>query len=208
MDDATRLMADQLSRMRGMTGLYHRLFFSDVTRTTLLVLALFVAGWTVAEEAFLLIPVVALIGAVQTAFDSSYLVFARTYARALEGELNRQVGRRVLVAAEMEHSFLFPLDSKKIVTIPLAGPQSWFSFVTAFYTVVGAAAYIFGLVLGWDTLSTAPTAMTVGYLASLIGVTVAALAVGWWWFVGGVGERRLADVLDDAFGPLEGDAHA
>jgi len=35
------------------------------------------------EEAFLLVPVVALFGAPVTAFDASYLVFSRHYATAL-----------------------------------------------------------------------------------------------------------------------------
>jgi hypothetical protein len=61
----------QLSRMRAMTAMYHRRFFLDVNPTTVLILVLFVVGWWGVEEAFLLVPVVALIGAVQTAFDSS-----------------------------------------------------------------------------------------------------------------------------------------
>jgi hypothetical protein len=38
------------------------------------------------------------------------------------------------------------------------------------------------------------------YLVGVVGLTVAALAFGVWWFVAGVGERRLAAVLEDRFG--------
>lgn len=200
MDDRTRIAATQLSRMRGMTAMYHRRFFLDVNITTVLILALFVVGWFGAEPAFLLIPVVALIGAVQTAFDSSYLTFARWYAAYLERYLNERLGARIHVAAELENTYLFELGSPKIVTIPIAGGFTWFSFVTIFYTVIGALAYVFGLVLGWEALATAPIGLMVLYLASLFGVTLAALLVGTWWFATGEGERRLAAVLEDRFG--------
>lgn len=67
------LANDQLRRMRGMTGYYHGRFFSDMRAVAVGVLALFVLGWSVAPEAFLLVPVVAILGANQAAFDSSYL---------------------------------------------------------------------------------------------------------------------------------------
>lgn len=190
----------QLSRMRGMTAMYHRRFFLDVNLTTVLVLALLVVGWWGVEPAFLLVPVVALIGAVQTAFDSAYLVFARWYAAYLERYLNDRLGERIHVAAELEATYLFDLGTTKIVTIPVGRGFTWFSYVTIFYTVVGALAYVFGLVLGWDTLMAAPVPIAILYFAGLFGLTIASLLVGIWWFVGGEGERRLQLVLDRRFG--------
>ena len=70
--------------MRGMTRYYHEQFFSDIRLQVLVTVALFVVGFWEVEGAFLLIPVVALYGAVQTAFDASYLIFARQYAARLE----------------------------------------------------------------------------------------------------------------------------
>jgi len=200
MDDRTQIAAMQLSRMRGMTAMYHRRFFLDVNITTVLILALFVVGWFGAEPAFLLVPVVALIGAVQTAFDSSYLSFARWYAAYLERYLNQRLGERIHVAAELENAYLFELGSRKIVTIPVAGGFTWFSFVTIFYTVIGAFAYVFGLVLGWNALTSAPVGVTALYLAGIFGVTLAAVLVGAWWFVSGEGERRLQSILETRFG--------
>ena len=190
----------QLSRMRGMTAMYHRRFFLDVNLATVLILVLFVVGWWGVEQAFLLVPVVALIGAVQTAFDSSYLVFARWYASYLERYLNERVGERIHVAAELEDAYLFELGAPKIVTIPIGGGFTWFSYVTVFYTVIGAFAYLFGLVLGWDTLMAAPLPIILLYSLGLYGMTIASLLVGIWWFVGGEGERRLQRVLEDRFG--------
>ncbi len=199
MTDPTRLAADQLARMRGMNRYYHERFFSDVRFTTAAVATLFVVGFWQVRQAFLLIPVLALIGAVQTAFDASYLIFSRHYAEALERRLNDSAGEYVLIAHRMENDYLFPLNEPKIVTASLGKGFSWFGFMTLFYTVVGVVAFGFGLALGWESLTDAGTAWTTAYLATL-GATVAwSLATGWWWFVKGTGEARLQRVIGDHF---------
>ena len=200
MTDSTRLAEQQLRRMRGMTGLYHKQFFRDITLTTVSVITLFVVGWWAVPHAFLLIPVVSLMGAVQTAFDSSYLIFARWYALYLERYLNGQAGERILVAASLESTYLFPLRARKIVTIPLGPGFSWFSLVTVVYTVIGALAYVFGLVLGWEVLTSATPSIQALYLIPLVAITVLVMVVGIWWFVGGEGERRLEATLETEFG--------
>jgi hypothetical protein len=200
MEPTLTIAAQQLGRMRGMTGMYHRRFFFDINVTTVLVLVLLVVGWWSVPEAFLLVPVVALIGAVQTAFDASYLIFARTYAARLEQSINTTIGDDILVAAELEHVYLFPLKTRKVVTIPMDGSFSWFSFVTVFYTLIGVAAFGFGLALGWDVLRSGPPALGTTYLILVVGLAVAAVATGGWWFIGGEGERRLNRVLDERMG--------
>jgi hypothetical protein len=199
MVDAAFLAHHQLGRMRAMTGMYHRQFFRDITMITGLVLALFLLGWWGIEQAFLLVPVITLIGAVQTAFDSSYLILARWYASYLERELNGIAGAEVLIGARLEDEYLFPLAATKVVTIPLDRHFSWFSFVTVFYAVLGAMAYGFGLGAGWTVLSELSAASRALYLLPLLTLTAASLTVGLWWFVGGEGERRLAKVLDNEF---------
>jgi hypothetical protein len=199
MDERTRVAAQQLSRMRGMTALYHKRFFFDVNFTTVLIVALLVVGWWEVDPAFLLVPVVALMGAVATAFDASYLIFARWYAAYLERYLDDRLGERILVGAELEDTYLFELGATKVVTIPLDGGFTWFSFMTIFYTVIGALAYVVGIALGWDVLLDAPAGLFIVYLVGLVGLTFAALATGIWWFVGGEGERRLRKVLDERF---------
>jgi hypothetical protein len=205
MDSTLTIAAQQLGRMRGMTALYHRRFFFDINLTTVVTFALFIVGWWGIPEAFLLIPVTALIGAVQTAFDASYLIFARTYAARLEAFINDELDAHVLAAAAMEDAYLFPLGTRKVVSVPLDGTFSWFAFVTLFYTIVGAASFAFGLALGWDTLRSGSEAMGALYLVLLIGLGIGAIATGVWWFVGGTGERRLQRVLDAAFGPIDAD---
>ena len=199
MTDAASLAAAQLRRMRGMNRYYHERFFADVRFVIIGVTALFVVGWWEVPLAFLLIPPLALIGAAQTAFDASYLIFSRHYAERLERYLNERTESTVLIAHELEANYLFPLSSRKIVTAAFGRQFSWFGFMTLFYTALGVLAFAFGLALGWHSLIDAGTGWALAYLASLGATGIAALVVGWWWFVGGVGERRLSSVLDEYF---------
>jgi hypothetical protein len=199
MDDSVNLAAQQLARMRGMNAAYHQRFFSDVRFTLALELLLFAAGYAIDPRLFLAIPVVALVGAAQTAFDASYLIFSRQYATRLEQHLNATTGSDVLVAHKLEDAYLFPLDTRKVVTMPVGSPGTWFGFMTFFYTALGIGAYLSGLIAAWPVLINADRrAISALYLVSLGALTLAALVVGSRWFVGGEGERRLRDVLDAA----------
>lgn len=198
--DATALARAQLGRMRGMTRYYHGRFFSDVRFTTAAVLALFALGFWEVPEAFLLIPPVALLGAAQTAFDASYLIFARHYAAHLEAYLNAVVGTRVLVGARLEDRYLFPLHDRKIVAVAFGAGFSWFGFMTLLITSAGIAAFGFGMALGWETLREAGAGWAIAYVATIGAALLAALGVGVWWFVGGAGERRLTEILEGEFG--------
>lgn len=194
--DRVAIINAQLQRMRGMTRYYHERFFSDVRSTTIIVISLFGAGWiTDRAELFLLVPVICLIGANQTAFDASYLIFARTYASSLEREINADLGGTALLGARLEDEYLFPLGTAKIVTIPLKGPQSWFGWMTALYTLLGGAASVVALAIGWATLSGHGRIWVAAYLLVVGGLTLASAAFGVWWFALGTGERRLREIL-------------
>lgn len=178
-----------------MTALYHKRFFADVRFVLVLIVGLLAAGYWGVPELFLFVPFVALWGAVQTAFDASYLILARQYAAALERWINRRLGHELLVGGRLEDVYLFPLGSAKIVTIPLRGPMTWFGFVTAFTTVGGLVAAGAGLWAGWSVLTGLSAVATAAYGVTLGVLAASALAVGWWWFVGGTGERRLEEAL-------------
>lgn len=189
-----RVAAQQLGRMRGMTRYYHERFFSDIRYSTIGSVALFVVGWWAVPEAFLLIPIVALLGATMTAFDASYLIFARHYAAKLEKQLNESMGTELLVAAKLEESYLFPLNETKLVTASFS-PFSWFSYMTLFFTALGVITFGFGLALGLPVLTDHGSTWLAWYLTLLAVLTWSALFVGWWWFVSGAGEKRLSDIL-------------
>ena len=179
-----------------MTRYYHERFFSDVRFTSVATIALFVLGWGWVPEAVLLIPVVTLFGAAMTAFDASYLLFARHYSARLERDINAEIGPETLLAARVEDVYLFPLNTTKLVVAGFGSSFTWFGFMTLFITLLGIAAFGFALVLGLPVLSDHGDSWVIGYLGTLGAFTVGALAVGWWWFVRGEGERRLRSVLD------------
>lgn len=183
-----------------MTRYYHERFFSDIRNTTLLVLGLLVVGWAGIEEAFLLVPVATLLGGNQTAFDASYLLFARHYAARLETDLNAGVRNKVLVGADLEDRYLYPLNERKLVTAHLGSGFSWFGWMTLLYTLSGALAFGSGIALGWPVLVVAGTGWQAFYSAAIGVIAAASLVIGGWWFVGGAGERRLRQVLDEEFG--------
>jgi len=194
------LAGRQLARMRSMNRYYHERFFGDIRTVTLLILGLFIGGWTLTPEIFLLIPVVALLGANQTAFDASYLIFSRHYSAVLEDEINSAMRKRVLVGAEMEDRYLFRLGARKIVVAGLGKDFTWFGWMTLLYTIVGLGSFGVGLTLGWSTLAEAGTGWSVFYTTTLAALTLASFLVGWWWFVTGAGERRLRAVTENSFG--------
>lgn len=179
--------------MRGMTRYYHQRFFADTRHTALGIITLLLIGFWAVPEAFLLVPVVALLGANQTAFDASYLFMARRYAAALEGEINSAMRRKILVGAELEDRYLVPLDSTRLVGLAFGRGFSWFGWMTGLYTALGIAAFVAGIWLGWDILGSVGR---IAYLIVLGTLTVGSLIVGWWWFVAGEGQSRLDEVIE------------
>jgi hypothetical protein len=186
--------------MRGMTRYYHERFFSDIRNTTLLVLGLLVIGWAGIEEAFLLVPIAVLLGGNQTAFDASYLHFSRHYAATLESEINAGVRKKVLVGADLEDRYLYPLNERKLVTAHFGSGFSWFGWMTLLYTLTGALALGAGIALGWPVLVTAGNGWPAFYLVAVGAIATGSLVIGRWWFVNGAGEARLREVLETEFG--------
>ncbi len=183
-----------------MNAAYHRRFFSDIRFTVVATVAILALGAGLDDVFYLAVPVVALLGAAQTAFDASYLIFSRHYATRLERYLNSRVEEPVLVANLLEDSYLFPLGKRKIVTLALGSGFSWFGWMTALYTLTGVAAYGTGAYLSLRVLEDIGSrTLAAVYLISLAGLTVFTLGVGLWWFVGGEGERRLTTILDAEF---------
>ncbi len=196
---ALAVARDQLGRMRGMTAMYHRRFYSDVWLTAALYFGVFAVAELGADGAVVVLPFIALFGATITAFDASYLVFARQYASRLEVYINERIGEEVLIGGRLEDTYLFPLDRPKVVTIAAGSGFSWFGWVTVSYTAMGIIGYLFGMVLALEAIAT--TAAVVWLLVALLPLTAATLVVGLWWFVGGEGEARLRSQLDAVFGP-------
>jgi hypothetical protein len=74
--------------------------------------------------------------------------------------------------------------------------------MTILYTMLGVLSAGAALALGWHALRAAGDGWVVFYLGALGGIFVASLAVGWWWFLSGVGERRLRAVFEAQLGSV------
>jgi hypothetical protein len=196
------LAVAQLGRMRAMNAKYHARFFADIRYSITASLALFVSAAALDGRLLALIPLVAVIGAAQTAFDASYLIFSRQYATRLERWLNQELSTEVLVANRLEEAYLFPLDKPKVVTLAWGSGFTWFGFMTAFYTVIGASVFVVGLVGGAGAIASSNRVFSVAYVLAMAVITLLTLGAGWWWFLGGVGERRLRQILDETFPPV------
>ncbi|MDF1595578.1 MAG: hypothetical protein P1T08_05720 [Acidimicrobiia bacterium] len=201
MEPKMQIAVQQLARMRGMTAMYHRQFFADVRFTLVIGIGTVVVAVVYDRRLIAFLPIIALIGAAQTAFDASYLIFARHYARSLEGYLNRTLKEEILVAARLEDAYLFPLDRPKLVTLPLSGGLTWFGFMTALYTAFGVGFFVVGMILAYDAL---PAQWNDVYLGVMALVTAISFAVGWMWFWRGEGEARLRAILDDYPSSVDG----
>ena len=184
--DNLKVLNDQLIRMRQMNRYYHQQFLTDVRLIMIITIAMLVF---VNELTFYLLPFVALFGAVLLSFHAHYLIFSRNFSQYLEMAINKANGQNTLIAHELENSYFFPIQEKKIVVAGLGSSFSWFSFVTLFITGYGVAIYIYGLLnINFSD--------SFYYTLVLSGITLITLTTGIWWFVLGVGEKRLKKIYE------------
>ena len=116
-------------------------------------------------------------------------LFSRNFSQYLEKAINKESGQNTLIAHELENSYFFPIQEKKIVVAGLGSSFSWFSFVTLFITGYGVAIYIYGLLnINFSD--------SFYYTLVLSGITLITLTTGIWWFVLGVGEKRLKKIYE------------
>lgn len=201
MDETARveidLLARQLARMRGMQYAYNRKFFSLLLLSVVAIALAFttasLAGW-----------VLLAFGLVTAGFTASFFLhfsdFARTHARAIETRINTLLGRRVLLASEIEADYFYPHETSKISGFVPNRPATFFSMFTLHFTAIwaGAIAAAWWNVLGelglWRGLP--PIVLFTGWTA----LNVAFLLK---WFDGDA-ERRIAGMLRAAYDPPEG----
>lgn len=182
------LLASQLGRMRSMQYAYNRKFFSLLMMTVLAIASAFgfasVSGWILL--AFGLVT-----AGVTASFFLHFSDFARTHARAIEMRINRLVGRRVLLASEIEADYFYPHETAKISGFVPNRTDTFFSMFTLHFTVVWSAA----IAVAWWKVLTA-----VGFWSTLLPFAVFAVwALGnvaflLRWFSGDA-ERRIAKTL-------------
>lgn len=128
----------QLGRMRAMQYAYHRKFFAWMALVFVLLVVLFLFG---GDRGLCLMPFVVVTAGVQAAFFLHFCDFARVHAQALEGKLNALLGTRVLMGAELEADYFYPLPAARIAGFVPSDPGSFFSVYTLHWCALWAAAF-------------------------------------------------------------------
>ena len=179
---------EQLSRMRSMNKYYHDQFLLDV-RILFVLNTIFVYLALNNILAIYLIPLISLFGSVLLSFHAYFLIFSRHYTEFIEKKINNEFEDSVLIAHELENDYFFPINERKIVVAVLNKGFTWFSFVTLFITIYGVSSYI------WAITQIINNNLNMNYIYFILGVTFITLVVGYWWFLSGIGEKRLERVF-------------
>jgi hypothetical protein len=194
--DELRLLADQLTRMRGMLFGYSERFFERIRTYLLITLALLViSGSGIFAGAVIAVPFLVPFAFLETGYLFFYTVFARRHAEYLERAINARLGRDVLVAHRLEAAYFYPPDTPKIAAISLGNPGGMMSAMTIGYTAGAALLWLAGMrglldVEQRDLLVPLAIVWTVAIAAYLL---VSSLSRH--------DERRLLAELDAAYGP-------
>jgi hypothetical protein len=196
MSDLERLRYDawtrQLERMRAMQYAYHRKFFG------LLLVSTLVGGVALAwGSVFSLIAVC--FGLVTTGVSAAFLLhfcnFARTHARALEGQINRLLQQRTLIASELEADYFYPPQSP-VLDVGELWPSRFFDFYTRHFCGLWAIMTGWALWQLWHHLLPEPFLVLMLAWAAWAGVNVVYVQT---WFRGAA-EQRMAERLKAELG--------
>lgn len=200
--DALRVLEAQLGRMRGMVYRYYALFYRFVSVGLIAVGVLFVGSfWPPTQAGSLLLPFVILYVGFHASYLFSYVVFARTYAAAIERRINRHLGAEVLVAHHLEEAYFGAPGDPRLVAASLRRPLTFLAAETWHFTVAGAALFVAGTLLGNVTVQRLGEPWTQLYVPVVIGWAVLNGAYLAWYFIGRRDQRAIEAILAEAYGP-------
>lgn len=206
-NDAAAVLERQLERMRSMQFGYYDQFFRFVNLNIVALLALVVVSLhSDFRLAALIAPFYLLYIGMHSAYLYSYIIFARTYALALEQALNRQFGAPILVAHELEAAYLFPLAPRRFVAFSGRNPGSFLSAETLQFAVGGGV--LFAVVAVWAIRVAGDQEDPWGPIYSAGLGLWSVLNLGylvWYYFISDY-EKRLRSILEARYGTDFGDA--
>lgn len=183
----------QLERMRAMQYAYHNKFFFWITLNAVLLVWLY-AG--TGGRGLLVIPFLVVTAGVQAAFYLHFCDFARLHAAALEDKINRLLQCRVLMAAELEGQYFYPLPEPKVAGFIPSAPRNFFSAYTAHWCVLWAVLFIGSLWQGF--FNSASPGMVLWAVAAVIWAVMNFSYVAWYFMRSGATEdvaERLQEKL-------------
>jgi hypothetical protein len=201
------LLADQLTRMRGMLFGYSDLFFKRIRDWGVITIVLLVLGSTqIAPAAVVIVPFLVPFAFLETAYLFFYTVFARRHAEYLERAINARFGHDVLIAHRLEAAYFYPPEAPKIAALSFGDPLGMMSASTIGYTVSAGLLWTAGMA---GTISFAAAA---GGLAGILPVvaivwTVAVAGYLVWESLTRRAEDRLVAELERGYlAPVESGA--
>lgn len=200
--DGLRILEAQLARVRGMLYRYYALFFRFTNAGLVAVGLLFIgAFWPPTQAAALLLPFVILYVGFHASYLFSYVIFARTFAAALERRINRELGDELLVAHRLEEAYFGAPGDRRLVAIPLGRPLTFIGAETAHFTVAGAVLFVVGALLGNATVQRLGEPWSVIYLPAVIGWAVLNGLYLASHFLGRRDQREVERLLAEAYEP-------
>jgi hypothetical protein len=202
--DALRLLEAQLGRMRAMLYRYYELFFRFVGVGLVAVGVGFVASfWGPTQAASLLLPFVILYVGFHASYLFSYVIFARTFAAAIERRINRHLGADMLVAHRLEEAYFGAPGDPKLVAASLRRPLTFLAAETWHFTVAGAALFAVATLLGNVTVQRLGDPWAPLYLPVVIGWALLNGAYLAWHFIGRRDQRAIETILAEAYGIVD-----
>lgn len=202
--DGLRILEAQLGRMRSMLYRYYELFFRFVAGGTVAVGLLFIGSfWAPTQAGSLLLPLVILYVGFHASHLFSYVIFARTYAAALERRINRALGDELLVAHRLEEAYFGAPGDPRVVAASLRRPLTMLAAETWHFTIAGAALFAVSAMLGNATVQRLGEPWSALYLPVVIGWAVLNGAYLAWHFIGRRDQQALERVLADVYAPQE-----
>lgn len=200
--EGLRLLEAQLGRMRSMLYRYYELFYRFVSGGLVAVGALFIgAFWPPTQAGAMLLPFVILYIGFHAASLFSYVVFARTFAAAIERRINRELGADILIAHRLEAAYFGGAGDPKLVAGSLRRPLTMLAAETWHFTVAGAALFTVATLLGSATVQRLGSPWSELYVPAVVGWALLNGAYLAWYFVGRRDQRAIQALLDEAYEP-------
>ena len=200
--DGLRLLEAQLGRMRAMLYRYYELFFRFIGMGLVAVGVLFIgAFFGPTEAAGMLLPFVIIYVGFHAAHLFSYVIFARTYAAAIERRINRELGTDILVAHRLEEVYFGAPGDPKLVAASLRRPFTMLAAETWHFTIAGAALFGVGTLIGHATVLRVGEPWSFLYVPVVLGWALLNGAYLAWYFIVRRDQRAIERLLVEAYEP-------
>lgn len=198
--DELRLLEAQLGRMRGMIFRYYELFFRFVAGGLVVSGALFVASFFPPTQASaLLLPFVILYVGFHAAYLFSYVIFARTYAAALERRINAALGTDLLIAHRLEEVYFGAPGDPKLVAASFRRPFTMLAAETWHFTIAGAAFFGVSILIANATVARIGEPWSTFFLPTVLAwAAVNGLYLAW-YFGRNRDQRAIEALLAEAY---------